>query len=62
MPVVKYSIHDLKNIYLKLFLSNGELNNRESYIEILHKNQNSEILDPSFKEKIKKLLSKYSIS
>jgi hypothetical protein len=62
MSVRTYSIHDLKNIYLKLFLSNGELSNKDSCIEILQKNQNSEVLDPSFKEKIKKLLSQYNIS
>lgn len=62
MSVIKYSVHDLKNIYLKVFLSNGELTDKDSYLEILYKNQDSEMLEPSFKEKIKRILIKYNIN
>lgn len=63
MNTINYSNHDLKNIYIKLYLQS--LSNKTSqetlrYIDILESNVERSNLNPQFKTKVKNIIIKFS--
>lgn len=63
MSVIEYTKHDIKNMYIKLFLSSDLDLVKEStsrYYKILDQHKSSKLLEPSLREQISKVLKKFN--
>lgn len=63
MQLTEYSKHDLKNIYLKLYLSEDYSlteENSKKYYSILSDFKDSKLLEPDFRQKINNTLMKFN--